>query len=85
MFKKIALYIIICVCIYLLLFTIDVYILKPVVDYFGEELLNYILVYNTFLFVINPIITKILADKIININIVAPKYLKVNPLNGLIP
>lgn len=68
MFKKIALYIIICVCIYLLLFTIDVYILKPVVDYFGEELLNYILVYNAFLFVINPIITKILADKIININ-----------------
>lgn len=61
--KKNILYTLMCLFIYMALSGIDI-LAKPLVGYIGESFKIYFIVYNILLIFVNPIITKLIADKI---------------------
>lgn len=65
--KKIAFeYVMINIGIYLFISFIEAYPLKPLIDNIGTSFLITMVSYNVLLLIVNPLITKIIADIIIN-------------------
>lgn len=60
-------YLLIVMGIYLLITFIEAYLCRPIIDFIGTTFTVYFISYNFLLFIINPIITKLLADLLINI------------------
>lgn len=55
-------YIFLCLSAYLLLCVIEVFLLRPLVDFIGFGFLSHLIVYLVLFLIINPIATKIITD-----------------------
>jgi len=57
-------YTLICILIQLVLLFIEIFILKPIIDFFGNGFVNNLIVYVILILVFNPIITYFLSNKL---------------------
>jgi len=62
--KKVFLYIPIYMGIFLILSFIEIFLLKPFIDFFGNNFWRNFIVYTLIMLLINPILCKILGDLI---------------------
>ena len=62
--KRLFIYYACCTGIYLLLFLLELFVLDPVLDYFGESFWRHLLVYVVLLLIINPLLTKLISEKL---------------------
>lgn len=52
-----------CLGIYLLLSAIEIFLFRPLVDFIGTSFWTYFVVYNVFLILLNPLLTKLIVNK----------------------
>lgn len=57
-------YTLLCMGVYLLLCLIEVFVLKPLVDFINDSFLTYFVVYNIFFILINPILTYCIYERL---------------------
>lgn len=57
-------YTLLCMAIYLTLCGIEVFILKPLVDFIGDSFWIYFIVYNIFFIIINPFLTYFIYERL---------------------
>lgn len=62
--KQTLKYICTCIGIYLLLFVIEIFVLKNLIDFIGSDFKTYLIIYNVFLFAINPIVSWMIVKKL---------------------
>ena len=75
--KKSLLYTLICLVLYSTLSGLEI-LAKPLVSYFSTSFNTYFIVYNVLLIIVNPIITKLIADKIyVSMNSKKPEDIEV--------
>ena len=58
-------YIISCICIYLFLAALDIFAFKYLIEMFYTGFSKHLIIYNILFLLINPIITKIVVEKLI--------------------
>lgn len=57
-------YIFTCVGIYLLLFLLEIFLLRPLVEFVGDSFKILVISYNLFLFILNPLVLWFIIKKI---------------------
>lgn len=57
-------YTLLCMGVYLLLCLIEVFVLKPLVDFINDGYLTYFVVYNVFFLLINPVLTYFIYERL---------------------
>ena len=62
--KRLFVYWLCCLGIYLSLFLFELFVLDPVFDYIGEDYYSHLLIYVILLIIINPLLTKFLSEKL---------------------
>jgi hypothetical protein len=62
--KRLFVYWLCCLGIYLGLFLFELFVLDPVFDYIGEDFYRHLLIYVVLLVIINPILTRFLSEKL---------------------
>lgn len=61
-------YIGLCMGIYLALSGIEIFLLRPLIDFIGTEFVTHLIVYNVLLLIVNPLVVYIVAGKLIKFN-----------------
>ena len=64
--KQALKYIPLCVCLYLCLSAIEIFLFKPLINLIDTRFTTHLIVYNVFLLIVNPIVTKLVVDKFFN-------------------
>ena len=64
--KQALKYIPLCVGIYLCLSVIEIFLFKPLINLIDTRFTTHLIVYNVFLLIVNPIVTKLVVDKFFN-------------------
>lgn len=59
-------YVPLCIGIYLVLAAIEIFLFKPLINLVTTKFLYHVIIYNVFLLIANPIVTKLLVEKIFN-------------------
>lgn len=62
--KQMFKYVLVCMGTYMSMAAVEIFLLKPLVDFFGTDFWTHLLVYAILLLVVNPVITKIITNKI---------------------
>ena len=62
--KRLFVYWLCCLGIYLCLFLFELFVLDPVFDYIGKDYYSHLLIYVVLLIIINPLLTKFLSEKL---------------------
>lgn len=57
-------YILMCMGIYLALSTIEIFAFKPLINLIDTRFTTHLIVYNVFLLIVNPIVTKLIVSKL---------------------
>ena len=64
--KQALKYVPLCVGIYLCLSAIEIFLFKPLINLIDTRFTTHLIVYNVFLLIVNPIVTKLVVDKFFN-------------------
>lgn len=56
-------YVLLCIGIYLLLSTIEIFVFKPLINLVTVSFINHVIIYNVFLLLINPFATYLIVNK----------------------
>lgn len=69
MIKQSLKYILLCMGFYLLLAAIEVFAFKPLISLATTKFVAYVIIYNVIFIIIDPILVKLIVDKLFNITI----------------